>query len=413
MMWKPFCLPKNSTQASIVKPPDNTQIRTQKEAHMKAIVNGQLVFPDRITAGNILIDGERIIASGGIPVPAGAEIIDAKGLYVGPGFIDQHSHGYQQYGEGIRVEDDPVGAAAAHLKHGTTTYLPSTDYSDTLEEHLRIIKICKKAIADGNTSIMGVHLEGPYINRNYGASSDTAMCYSDEICEKIFSEVAPVACHCTYAPELPDAPAIEEKLRKYGITGAIGHSCAGPEDIERAVAGGARIATHLYDATGHYIGLEAAAKMTQHPQDCTSDILLAIPGLYYELICDSHGAHATKYSVCRAYRTAGENHIILISDATVHEQAGGVADINFNAKGQLSGSRLCVAMAAKNFRRFTGADVRVTFKCASTNSAKAMGLYREIGSIDAGKLANLVFVDDDFTVRSIIFKGSILPDVRV
>ena len=62
---------------------------------MKAIVNGRLVFPDRITVGNILIDGKRIIASGDIPVPAGAEIIDAKGLYVGPGFVDQHSHGYQ------------------------------------------------------------------------------------------------------------------------------------------------------------------------------------------------------------------------------------------------------------------------------------------------------------------------------
>lgn len=380
---------------------------------MKAIVNGKLVFPDRITAGNILIDGERIIASGDIPVPAGAEIIDAKGLYVGPGFVDQHSHGYQQYGEGIRVEDDPVGAAAAHLKHGTTTYLPSTDYSDTLEEHLRIIAICKRAISDGNTSIMGLHLEGPYINQRFGASSDTAMCYSDEVCEKIFSEAAAAARHCTYAPELPDAPAIEEKLCKYGITGAIGHTCAGPRDIERAVARGARIVTHLYDATGHYLGLEAAAKLTQHPHDCTSDILLAISGLYYELICDSQGAHATRYSVCKAYRAAGEDHIVLISDATVHEEAGEVRDINFNERGQLSGSRLCLAMAAKNFRSFTGADVRVTFKCASTNSAKAMGLYGEVGSIDAGKLANLVFVDENFTVHNVIFKGTALPEIRV
>ena len=82
---------------------------------------------------------------------------------------------------------------------------------------------------------------------------------------KNFSEAAPAVRHCTYTPELPGAPAIEEKLRKYGITGAIGHSCAEPENIERAVAGGARIATRLHDATGHYIGLEATAKMTQHP----------------------------------------------------------------------------------------------------------------------------------------------------
>lgn len=379
---------------------------------MKAIVNGKLVFPDRIVRGNLLIDGERIVASGSIDIPDGAEVIDANGLYVGPGLIDQHSHGYQQYGEGIRVEDDVIGAANGHLKHGTTTYIPSTDYCHTLDEQLKVIDDCAAAVKAGNSPIMGVHLEGPYINKLYGSHSDAAMDYADEVCEEVFSRAAGVALHCTYAPELPDAVKIEEKLRKYKITGAIGHCCAGPNDIERAVANGARIVTHLYDATGHYIGVEESARMTQHPQDCTSDILLSIPGIYYELICDSQGAHATKYSICKALRAAGEDYIVLISDTTVREQVGEAKDINFNEIGMLSGSRLCIAMAAKNFMKFTGADIRVTFKCASTNAAKAMGLYCEVGSIDAGKLANLVFVDEDFVVKKIFFKGQEVPEIR-
>ena len=87
---------------------------------MKAIVNGKLVFPDRIEEGVILMEGDRIVASGDVYVPAGCEVIDAQGLYVGPGLFDQHVHGYKQYGEVIDIKDDTVAAAMAHLKHGTT-----------------------------------------------------------------------------------------------------------------------------------------------------------------------------------------------------------------------------------------------------------------------------------------------------
>ena len=381
---------------------------------MKAIVNGKLVFPEKIEDGVLLIEGDKIVASGKVEIPEGAEIIDAKGLYVGPGFVDQHSHGYQQYGEGIEVKDDPVAVAMAHLKHGTTTYIPSTDYNFTYELQMKIIDMCNAAIEEDSSNIMGIHMEGPYINKKYGSHSELALTYDENQCEEMFARAAKNTKHCTYAPELPDAKKIEEKLCKYGIKGAIGHCGAGPEDIERAVANGARICTHLYDATGHFESIEAAAKLTQHPQDCTSDILLAIPDLYYELICDSQAMHVTKYSVIRTLRTAGEDHVVLISDATVRPayRPDQPIDININEVGILSGSRLTISLAVKNFIKFTGCDHRVAFKAASTNSAKAMGLFDKVGSIDAGKLANLVFVDDDFTVQRIFFKGKELEEVR-
>ena len=379
---------------------------------MKAIVNGKLVFPDRVREGVLLIENGKILAAGDIAVPEGAEVIDAEGLYVGPGFIDQHSHGYQQYGEGILAKDDPGACADAHVKHGTTTYIPSTDYADTLEEHFEMVKRCLALTEDDASPVRGIHLEGPYIDPLYGAASDMTMPYREEECEALFQMAAPVARHCTYAPEMPDAPAIEEKLSRYGITPAIGHTCAGPSDIERAVSRGAKIVTHLYDATGCFRSFDEAAKMTQHPQDLTSDVLLAIPGLYYELICDSHEAHATRYSIMRALRTAGEDHIILISDATVHDAVDGADDINFNDRGQLSGSRLTVGMAVRNFRRYTGADIRVLFKCASTNAAKAMGLFDSVGSVEAGKRADLVFVDEEMFVKKVFFGGEEVPEVR-
>ena len=382
---------------------------------MKAIINGKLVFPDRILDGTLLIEGERILAAGQVPVPEGAEIIDADGLYVGPGFVDQHSYAYQQYGDNFLVQTQPAEAAAAHLKHGTTSYIPSTDYGDTKEQHLQMIRLCVDAIENNpETSIAGIHLEGPFINRGYGSNSNAVIEYSDEFCEELFSLAAPYVRQCTYAPELPTAPLLEAKMRKYGITGAIGHTCASAEDIERAVAYGAKIATHLYDASSCSISLEKAAKLTQHPQECTANLLLSIPGLYYELICDSKGLHAKKYSVIEALRAGGEDHIVLISDAFFEQPMGAdvVQDVSYDSSGGLCGSRLCIAMAARNFIRFTGADIRVTFKCASTNSAKVMGIYDQVGSLAAGKLANIVLVDSDFYVKKVIFRGEKIEEVR-
>ena len=375
---------------------------------MKAIINGKLVFPEKIEEGTLLIDGDKIVAAGKINVPEGAEIIDAKGLYVGPGFIDQHAHGYMCNGEIIPVNDDPAGAAAGHLKHGTTSFIASSDYGDSEETHMNFIKKAVEAIEGGEeTSLEGIHLEGPFINAGYGSNSDTVLSYSDELCEKLLTEGKGHVIHMTYAPELPTAPKLEEKLNKYGVVHSVGHSCAGPDDIERAVENGATVATHLYDAMGNYMGVEASAKRTQHPQDCTADLVLTFPGMYYELIVDENALHATKYSVRRTLRTAGEDHVILISDTFCepYPQKDENADVNYDKTGTLSGSRLTVARAAKNFKKFTGADIRVLFKVASTNSAKAMGLFDKVGSIEKGKLANIVLVDDEFDVKKIFFRG--------
>ena len=71
-----------------------------------------------------------------------------------------------------------------------------------------------------------------------------------------------------------------------------------------------------------------------------------------------------------------------------------------------------MADAAVNFKRVTGADIRVLFKCASTNAAKALGMYNRIGSIHAGKTANLVLVDEAFDVKAVYFRGEAVADVR-
>jgi len=388
---------------------------------MKAIINGKLVFPDRICDGAILIDHGKIVASGEVYVPDDIDIIDAKGLYVGPGLIDQHVHGYSSYNERIDAVHDARAVADRHLKHGTTTITPSVAYSNSKDDFYSMIEQCNQAIAAGNTSIMGIHFEGPYTNPARGANSHLAWVYSDQECDEMFAAAKGNVRHCTYAPEMPCAQKVETILARHGVVPDIGHTNSDPENIYRAVRRGAKIVTHLFDAMGN--SHENPAETTGDPQDCVSDIVLSIPNLYYELICDSRCIHVTAVSQRQALKNAGEDHIILISDCTGRasvlnhedypsEDQRSAKDLNFNLKGQLAGSRLTLSMCAANFKKVTGVDMRVLFKCAATNSAKALGIYDRVGSIDAGKDANVIFVDENFTVKSVYFRGEEVKNVR-
>jgi len=373
---------------------------------MLAITNGKLVFPEGIFRSNLIINGDRI-AGVKDEVPEGAEIIDAGGLYVGPGLIDEHLHGFHKDGKGYDIIDDCEAVAGAHLEYGTTSCLPSPSYSLRMERYLDIIGQCNAAIEKGNTSIVGIHLEGPYINYRQGAGRKYAWKYSDEYFERLFLEAKGNVIMCTYAPEMDYASQVESMIARYHAVPAIGHTQADPASIYRAADSGMKIVTHLFDATGNYQGIKAF-DMTGDPQDGVSYVALGIPGLYYELICDRNCVHVTAPSQRLAYRCAGEDHIILVSDCTYHKRAeDNGLDININDSGKLFGSKLTVADCAANFKRTVGTDMRVTFKCASTNAAKALGIYDRYGSIEKGRTANIVFADEDFNIRRVIFRGRI------
>jgi N-acetylglucosamine-6-phosphate deacetylase len=197
-----------------------------------------------------------------------------------------------------------------------------------------------------------------------------------------------------------------------GAVPAMGHTEMDPIAAERAVAKGARITTHLFDAMGAWTGAHWKGGVQQ---DSAALIALAIPGIYYELICDRRGIQVPPYCAKMALRTAGEDKIILVTDCVSrvsHNPADypeddrrSAPDLNFNETGGLSGSRLVLAGACRNFIRYAGGDVRTAFKCASTNPAKALGLDHKIGTIHPGKDANVLLVDEKFNVRKVIFHG--------
>lgn len=389
---------------------------------MKAFVNAKLVFPDEIREGTILVENGKILASGDVLVPQDAEIIDVKGAYIGPGLVDIHNHGYlnTKTGEAYTAMADPVSMAKCHLRSGTTSITPSVSYGCTIDAFQVCADGCRKAMEEGNTTIIGMHYEGPFTNPKYGSNSTAAWVYSKELCKQVFDIGGDIVLHCTYAPEMEGAEELEDFLSERGIVMDLGHTAMTAQDLERAVSKGAKNITHLFDAMGCYKVPTGALAI----QETSSLAALATPGLYYELICDSRGIHVKPHAARLALRCAGEDYIILVSDSTAtavyHDPSQyepddpkSAEDLNYNKSGQLSGSRLRLSGACANFMRFTNADVRVTFKCASTNPAKLLKQDHKIGSILPGRDANLLIVDDKFTVQDVYFRGELVQEKEI
>lgn len=381
---------------------------------MKAIVNANAVLPDRILPdATILLEGERILAVGqDLSVPADAQITDAGGLLVGPGFVDIHVHGD---GNAARWETMPEQVARHHLRHGTTTICATVSYSQTREELRENTKALQEKLDRGLLpSVFAVGFEGPYINPERGAKSAAFARPGPDreeytaLYELCHGKVA----QWMYAPEMDADGSFGDFLKSKGIVAAVGHTNASPAQIRTAVDRGATVATHLYDAMGCWMGNDSW-RITGTAQETAAVGCLICPELTYELIPDSKGIHVKPANLQLVYRFAGADRIAIITDCTTcdydpadypADHFRSTPDLNYNELQQLSGSRLTMDRAVRNFRNHTGATVPELFRMAATTPAKAIGAH-EVGSLTPGKYADLVFLDEELQLRKVIFRG--------
>ena len=385
---------------------------------MKAIIHAKAVLPGRILENaTILLKDDRICAVGSdLEIPAGAEVLDAKGMWVGPGFVDVHLHGD---GTTSRWEYDPETVAAYHLRHGSTTTVPYLPYTLPKEGLLEATKKVQQKIDAGKLpNVWAIGFEGPFINPEHGANSKSAVRAGTEP-----EEYVPLyeACHgkiaqWMYAPEMDPTGQFGDFLREKGVTAAIGHTQASPAQIRDAVDRGATMVTHLYDAMGCHLGAESI-NITGIIQDSAAVGCLICPELTYETIPDSKGVHVKPSNIQLTYQLAGPQRVCIITDCTYcdynpadypPEHFRSTPDLNYNELEELSGSLLTMDMAIRNFQKHTGAPVVDLFQMAATTPARMIGADKELGSIVSGKLANLVILDEELKLQKVIFHGEVV-----
>ena len=380
---------------------------------MIAIKNATLVMKDHLIPEAVLFIEDGKIAGFGemrtTPIPEGCEIIDAEGLYVGPGLVDIHSHAGNQ----VRFQHDPITAAEEHMSHGTTSVLATLGYRSTVPEYLEYFDRIRKAMATPEgANIAGIYMEGPYINPKFGSLrhlNPWTGAIVPEDYEPIIAGGVDMIRVWTVGPE---REGIEEfvkaaKAANPDVIFTVGHSEASPQEIEALMPYGLCIGTHHTNATGD---------LPKYPECrgvCVDEAVNYNNNIYAELISDSMGIHVDPYMQRLIRKIKGDERIILISDQTDHKNPNPpgfehVTDLNFtpmeNGGIDISGSKLTLNVACRNYMKHTGASIVDAFHVASYNPAKVVGLT-DRGEIRKGLRADLVICDHQMNIKSVILKG--------
>ena len=380
---------------------------------MKAIINTKLVMEDGIIwNGAITWEGDRITQVGDaseVIIPEGAEIIDAGGLYTAPGLIDIHTHGSVDY----LFCDEPLLAAEHFVRHGETTVMPAFYCNLNLERMVEGARRVREASKSGAGKILdGLYMEGPYMNGV--GSNQKYILWGGEIKREEYGPLLDSVIDYARVWAIDPARAGIEGFmadvhgRNPNAIFAMGHSHATAADCRRVKKYGLKLQTHHGDsgkAPGKAQGTIGAG---------CDEFTLYDPDIYAELICDENGIHVTADMLKMVVRTKGVERIILISDAMpllgdfTNNEAEGIAygpDLNYDYEGHLAGSHLTLDNACRNLMKHTGYGLCHAIRFASLNPARMLGIEDRVGSLEAGKTANLIIIDDAVNVKRVILEG--------
>lgn len=339
----------------------------------------------------------RILAIGqDLPLPEHCEYFDAQGLLAGPGFVDEHCHA----GGDCWAYEDPVGMAKHHLLGGTTTLLCTIYHDIGVQGALDAMEKVRAAMrqnAPGN--IAGLFFEGPFLNPKYGCALDKIRRVDPAEYTRYLREYRDILKLWMVAPELDGAKAFMDAVTAVGIPLVIGHSEADVACVADAVQRGARIAVHLCDATGTAI----SPSRWEGTLEVSFDVACMLQKeLFCEIINDENGIHVRHDMIRFIIQAVGLDRVIAVTDACTGAKDD--TDVNI-VDGDLFGSKLCMNQAARNFRNKIGLTEPEVFRVCALNAARALGMDKDVGSLAAGKQANIVLLDPAYQVREVFLRA--------
>ena len=379
---------------------------------MKSIVNGHVYTPDQVfTPGTVLIEEGHITGVGSadaLPVPAGAEVIDAAGMAVVPGFIDVHMHGlmgHDAMGPGLAqvIRELPAFGVTAFL--GTTLTWPRDETLAGLEAMAEVLNT-----PPTGAQCLGIHLEGPFLSptRPGMATSDWFEPLTWEGFQTFQQAARGHICMMTFAPEAGEAMACIPRLVEAGVVPVIGHSNATFEQVAQAVQLGLSHASHTFNAM----------RPLHHREPGVVGAVMYFDEIVAELIADGVHVHPTAMAIL--LRVKGVERVALVSDAAM---LAGLPDGEYEwehkpvfvqdgscrlADGTLAGAHALLDTGVRNLVSQVGLPLEQALVPATRVPAGVLGLRK--GRLAPGYDADIVVLDSKLRPALTLVRGDLAFD---
>ena len=386
---------------------------------IKAIANGKLVMADRIDCDSVIIFEKEIIdiiskdkfLQYKKECNEEIQVIDAKGNYVSPGFIDIHIHGSAGYDAMDGTTEALSAISTAIALNGVTAYLPTTMTMgrDTIYKAFDAIREAMKLEIKG-AKILGIHMEGPFINEKHKGAQNAE--YITKPNYDIIRDYLDIIKIITLAPEMDENHSFIKKIKnKSKITLSVGHSDASYEETIKAIEDGVSHATHTFNAM---------TPLNHRKPGIVGAIFAS--GITCELIADMIHVHPAIFNML--INIKHKDKMVLITDSMragcmkggIYELGGQKVIVKNGAArlqdGTLAGSVLTLNKAVKNILEHSDLKIYEAVAMASLIPAKVINADNKKGSLEAKKDADIVIFDEDMDVFLTIVEGKIVFEAQ-
>ena len=273
------------------------------------IINGRILTPQGwLKDGSVLIcDGKILEVTNSDLAVIGATVIDARGMTIVPGFVSMHAHGGGGHDYTEATEEAFRTATNAHLKHGATGIFPTLS-STSFERIYQAVDVCENLMKEKDSPILGLHIEGPYLNPKMAASLfiDKENPADPKEYKEILERTDCIK-RWDSSPEIPGALEFAQYLKSRGILSAISHTEAEFDDIKTAYNAGFTHAAHFYNA------MPGFHKRREYKYEGTVESVFLMDDMTVEVIAD--GRHLPSTILRLVYKLKGVERTCLVTDA--------------------------------------------------------------------------------------------------
>lgn len=376
------------------------------------IINGKIFTPQGwLDEGSVLMRDNKILEVTNCDLALiGATLIDAKGMYIVPGFVCMHAHGGGGHDFTECTEEAFRTAVKAHQRHGATSIFPTLS-SSPFSEIRKAVSICEKLMKEEDSPVLGLHVEGPYLNPKMAGGQFSGKVKNPDK-EEYTSLLDETNCIKRWdsSPELPGALEFAGYLRSKGIVAAISHTEAEYDGIKAAYEAGYTHAAHFYNA------MPGFHKRREYKYEGTVESVYLTDGMTIELIAD--GIHLPSTILRLAYKLKGVSHTCLVTDALAYAAAEGVEITDPNViiedgvckmadRSSLAGSIATMDVLVRTMVK-AGIPLGDAINMVSETPARIMGVDDRKGTLQKDKDADLLVLDRDLNIRAAWAMGNLI-----